>query len=371
MVFFHYKLPLRINQPGELYMINFNESNRINLGNSGSGPYICSSYCILNERLILSLYEPISKKGKIAAFSINSNGTFTEVASSEVYPYVIAHTDGVFTDDTYIYQCLTTEESSNNRYTLAWGFSGDAFIYPSVVTKNIHSPHGQMVFGDGYIFSYSTESYSSPDVLVACKFAGSTWVFSYSTNEITVGYPLFYVPGAVIGIRYQNPDYGYFKAILDADLGFTVSAMYLNYYPNKSYLIESLYWNLVNDSVVTRSSPYYFDSALHTYDPVLPEGRAYHSPEDNILSICTSNGLYYYESDNNYKLYGVYEPTKSFYFNFRFGNFDIILDNDLIDGNYQMKSGKFVYCPDYTVDFYTKDTRGNTPLTAWFVDTTN
>ena len=128
-------------------MINFNESNRINLGNSGSGPYICSSYCILNERLILSLYEPISKKGKIAAFSINSNGTFTEVASSEVYPYVIAHTDGVFTDDTYIYQCLTTEESSNNRYTLADDDAGVSYYVNYINNKDsiggyIRSFHG-------------------------------------------------------------------------------------------------------------------------------------------------------------------------------------------------------------------------------------
>lgn len=355
-------------------MFNFNESSRINLGTSGSGPYICSSYCILNDRLILSLYEPNSKKGKIAAYSISSSGTFTEVASSEVYPsgpYNIAHTDGIFTDGTYIYQCLTTEEVSNNKYTLAWGFSGDTFIYPTVITNYIHGSHQQMVFsfGSDYIFTYSTESYSSPNRLVVCKFNGSAWNIIASTDEVTLGYPLFSIYDRVTGIREDYGSYLSVTVTYDEDYGLQTDDYYGGYVPNRPWLIESLSWNLLNNSVKVYDydDEYFYNQ--HTFVPALPGGLAYHSPQDNVFTICTVNGLYGYEAENPYRTYGVYEPSKSFYFNFKFGKFDIILDNDLVGGRYQMKSGRFTYCPDFNTKFYARHTYGNNPLTVLFVDT--
>lgn len=354
-------------------MINFNESSRINLGASGSNPYICSSYCILNDRLILSLYEPISKKGKISAYSINSSGVFTEVGSSEIYPsgpFNITHTDGVFTDGTYIYQCFTTDESSNNKYTLAWGFFGGAFIYPPVITNYIHGSHQQMVFtfGSDYIFTYSTESYSSPNQLVVCKFNGAAWVIIASTNSITPGYPLFSIYDRVIGVQEY---YGYQNVVVtyDEDQGLQTDETDYGYAPNRPWLIESFYWNLLNNQIRTYD---YEDEGFynqHTFVPALPVGLVYHSPEDNTFSISTVNGLYYYEAENPFRFYGVYDPTKSFYFNFKFGRFDIILDNDVVSGRYQMKSGRFIYSPNFTTKFYARHTYGNNPLTVLFVDT--
>lgn len=355
-------------------MINFNESSRINLGASGSNPYICSSYCILNDRLILSLYEPISKKGKISAYSINSSGVFTEVGSSEIYPsgpFNITHTDGVFTDGTYIYQCFTTDESSNNKYTLAWGFFGGAFIYPPVITNYIHGSHQQMVFtfGSDYIFTYSTESYSSPNQLVVCKFNGIAWTIIASTDQVTSGYSLFCIYDRVMGILEYYGSYINIIITYDEDYGLQINYNFYGYAPNRPWLIESLYWNLLNNQVNTYDygSGYFYNQ--HTFVPALPEGLVYHSTRDNMFSVSTVNGLYCYESENPYRAYGAYEPTKSFYFHFKFEKFDIILDNDLVSGRYQMKSGSFIYCPDFNAKFYARNTYGNNPLTVLFVDT--
>ncbi len=359
-------------------MINFNESNRIDLGASGNNPYICSSYCILNDRIILSLYEPVSKKGKIAAYSIDSNGTLIEVASSEVYPsgpYNIAHTDGIFTNGTYIFQCLTTTEVSGNKYTLVWGFSDDAFIYPTVITNLIHGSHQGMAFvaGSDYIYTYSTENHPSPNQLVLYTFSGSAWIYIASSNKFTPGFPLFTIYNRVMGVMYPD-EYGQnyydtFSGVYDPKYGIQTNNYYGGYAANRPWLIDSIYWSLMNNEVkyYDYSSDWYYSS--HTFEPLLPEGRAYHSSEDNTFSICAENGLYVYQAEGPYKFFGLYEPTKIFYFHFKLEKFDIILDNDLVGGRYQMKSGRFVYSPNIAVKFYARHTRGNNPLPVLFVDT--
>ena len=357
-------------------MINFIEYDRVGLGNSGVGPYMCSSYCFLNNRLILSLYEPNYKKGKVVSLSIDSSGSLSIVDSSEVYPSgpnIIVQTDGIFTDGTYIYQCLTTDEGDPNKYTLAWGYSGDAFVYPSVTTKAIHGPHGHIAFGDGYIFSTATTDapFYNPNLVVASKFDGVTWTYPFICQfdyySLLGGYPLFYREGCLIGAAdLSGPRAS--AAYFDDILGFTNTRQIGWEYapPMIHYIIESQDWCLINNSITKLG--YSFGPLLHEFDPGLPDGRAYHSVEDNILSISTTAGLYCYESGNAYRTYGIYEPTKSFYFHLKFGNFDIIMDNDLVSNEYQIKSGKLFYHPDYTTSFYARPVIGNNPLTVSFTD---
>lgn len=354
-------------------MVNFNELSRLSLGHSGLGPYRCSSYCVLNDRLFLSLFEPLSKKGKIVVLSVNNSGQLSIVDSSEIYPsgpFNIAHTDGIFTDGSYVYQCLTTDEAEviGNKRTLAWGFSGDTLVYPTVIVNTIHSGHGQMTFGDGYIFTYTTVSHPYPNVIGSFTFNGTAWAFKNLDPVLTPGYPLFFSRGRVLGVKGG----GYLDFLwteYDSDLGFGDPYSIGEWLPGKPLIIHSRYWNLIDNTVMTLELGL---EGKHTYDPGLPNGVDwYYSEKDNSLSVCTTNGLYYYETEDPYKFFGIYEPTKSFQFHFKFESYDILLDNDMVSGEHQIKSGKIIYYKDYTANFYSVATIGNNPLTTFFADTSD
>lgn len=362
-------------------MIDFTESHNLSLGNSGSGPYKCTGYCYFGDYLILSLYEAVAQKCQLMAVSISSSGVMTVVTTVDVMggsSTAVLNAGGVFSDGVYIYNSVELDDL-NPYVTMAWTFNGTSFVYPPISTSGIYAGHREMCFGAGYVFAPSPDEYC----VYALFFNGSTWYHTYSTDQISSGMPLNFRNSSLWGVESLYGGY-YIRRLamwFDPDRGFYdvrhSDASYVSPVPpdyaNPRYRLfidESPAWNLWQDFIQDWDSTYDYKNVLHTYSPVLPDGLPYHS-SDNILTICTVDGLHYYESVGAYRHFGVYRSGSEFYFYFKFKRYEFFMNDEVISGEYYIRSGKFFYAPEFNINFYPSRRIGTTPITVNFTDLTN
>jgi hypothetical protein len=359
-------------------MIDFTESDSIGLGNSGSGPRVCTGYCFYGDYIILHMFESIAAKAYLIAISVDSNGQMAIEDDIDYSPLVsISETGGIITDGAYIYHCADNDTTSKSTFVSS--FNGTNFTTHTSF-DSAYAYQGQMAIGRGYLFSGGTSNppASGVDRVVAIPLYDSIYSTEFvcirDYNYILKGYPLFFFNERICGITYHSsngnyipvslpwdPDYGFqFRHFGDSDLSF-FNITYTN------MLMENLNWTLYNNYICTYD--YGFSNPIYEYSPALPSGIPYFSPH-NVLTICSTNGLHYYEAVGDHTKFGVYDSTKEFFYYFKFGNYEFFINDDIVSGEYQLNSGNFYYFRDYTVGLYGRPTVGNNPLTTSFIDLT-
>ena len=361
-------------------MVDFTEKSTLSLGNSGSGPKVVTGYCFHDNYIVLNMKEPNAGKCYLKVISVDGNGLMTSVSDLDYTPPVpVEVTGGIVSDGTYLYHCIAYPDPAGNRRTIISSMSGGVPTTLSYTTAAF-AYHGQMAIGPGYLFSGGTDS--SPAYnwgkVVAIPLYNSEYTTSFVCtrvrSELVNGFPLFFFNRRICGARYYDSsghycplslpfdyEYGFdYRKFGDDDYEFTSSEL-------EKMLLVNKNWCLYNSSIYTYL--YGYNSLVHEYDPPLPDGSPYFTPE-NILTICSTSGLHYYEAVGEYIKFGVYEPTKEFFYYFKLGNYEFFINNDIISGEYHIKCGNFYYYRDFTPGLYGRPTAGNNPLTTSFINLT-
>lgn len=354
-------------------MITFDRTSYISYGLNVSGyTYNPQGYCFYQDYLIIILGS--GNGGKLMAFTIDNDGILTNVSSHSVASSTVG---GVYTDGTYIY----TFQSGPG--TVVYTFNGITFTQIAATSSYFGFGAYQMAFrDDGVIFI--SEPFGGQ--FSAVRFNGTSFTLLHPTTEITrineAG--IFYYGDRLFGVYYAGaPTYQWGIKVLTYSESTGFAVVY------DSGGLDWLYgWRVQDiDKVLFGNMLFSYDtisetlSLTHTFTGLVTYNNRLYAPyitEDNILGDATQSGPGYWEkgfqymdASSPYTFHGQYLPTVLTYFYFKFGGYEILLNDERIGSNERfIQAGNFLYAPELNAGFVGNPKTGQRMLTVNFTNLT-
>lgn len=342
-------------------MITFDRTSQISTGLGISGyPLTPAGYCIYNNYLMVTLHG--TGIDKIMVFTIDNDGVLTLIKEDATIDG-----DGIYTDGTYIFT-----GSPINAYTF------DGVNFNLVASTALISGRGpdQMAFGDNNIIFCSKRLFAYN--FRAVKFDGSSFTFLHELSFSDL-YPgnlagIYYNSGRLFGVRVDGVMWNLRAFTYDETIGFTLVEELIDVGFMRGWRVQNL------NKIIYNKNLYRYDigtdsfSLIHTFDVPVYSLRNPRITEDNILvdgaakGAFTMNGVNYLDATGQ-TYHGAYLPLTENYFYFKFGGYEILLNDERLGDNSRfIQAGNFEYAPELNADFSGNPRAGQRMLTVNFTN---